>query len=342
MAKQISIKNEIAKEYREKWPKKPTLALARIMYAKNKLAFDGVEDARDKLRYIEGKGGKRKNGTPKSVKDSKFYMAEPRPYNPYNLPESDETSYDPFVIKGHLKIGLLNDIHAPYHNIQALTAAIAFLKKEKVDAVILTEMFDFHGGSKYMKDPRKRKLWEELQIGCDIFSIIHKELKCPIYYKLGNHCERWTHYLWQKMGEFDQLEDLEEIKDLNFHKVLKRRLPNVPITIIDDKRIIQVNSLNVIHGHEFTAGVFNPVNVARGLYLRGKTSAIQGHHHQTSEHTEPDMNGKITTTWSTGCLCELHPTYMPINKWNHGFALINVVGKGFEVKNFRIQNGIIL
>jgi hypothetical protein len=336
-------KADVAREYREKHPDMPTLALARLMYKKksNKLLFENVENARNILRYIEGKFGNAKRC--KTIVSSKFFKEEDRPKNPYNLPKSDETEYLPVVIKGHERIAILNDIHAPYHNIEAITAALDFCKKEKVDAVILTEMFDFHGGSRFQKDPRKRKMWEELEIGCEIFKIIHKELKCKIYYKLGNHCERWMHYLWQKLGELDQLEDLEEIKSLNFHTVLKKRLPNVDIEIIDDKRIVKLNQLNVIHGHEFGGSIFSPVNIARGFYLRAKANTIGGHHHRSSEHSEQNINGEITTTWSTGCLCELHPAYLPINSWNLGFAIVYLNGnKSFHVKNLRIFKGKIL
>jgi hypothetical protein len=54
------------------------------------------------------------------------------------------------------------------------------------------------------------------------------------------------------------------------------------------------------------------------------------------------MNGDITTTWSLGCLCELHPAYLPINKWNHGFAIVDVDGNNFHVRNKRIHKGVIL
>ena len=46
---------------------------------------------------------------------------------------------------------------------------------------------------------------------------------------------------------------------------------------------------------------------------------------------------------STGCLCELKPDYMPFNKWNLGFAHINVKPNGdYTVKNMRIINGKIV
>jgi hypothetical protein len=76
--------------------------------------------------------------------------------------------------------------------------------------------------------------------------------------------------------------------------------------------------------------------------LKAKVAAMQGHNHQTSEHTERDMNGRITTTYSLGCLCQLSPQYLPLNKWNHGFAVVEVDGNEFKVENKRINDGVIM
>ena len=54
---------------------------------------------------------------------------------------------------------------------------------------------------------------------------------------------------------------------------------------------LKLGALNLVHGHEFGGSIFSPVNIARGLFLPGKVSAMQGHNHQTSEHTESNMNG---------------------------------------------------
>lgn len=49
---------------------------------------------------------------------------------------------------------------------------------------------------------------------------------------------------------------------------------------------------------------------------------------------------QVTGTWSTGCLCDLHPDYAPLNKWNHGFAFVEVFNGGkFEVQNLFISDG---
>ena len=50
-------------------------------------------------------------------------------------------------------------------------------------------------------------------------------------------------------------------------------------------------------------------------------------------------NNKVSVSGN----CELHPFYMPNNKWNHGFARIKVNEDGtFKVFNPRIYNGQIL
>jgi hypothetical protein len=56
------------------------------------------------------------------------------------------------------------------------------------------------------------------------------------------------------------------------------------------------------------------------------------------------MLGNVTTTWSVGCLSELHPAYMPINKWNWGVASVELDTnkKDFIVHNKRISKGRIL
>ena len=58
----IHSKITIAREYREKYGMEmPTLKLARIVYAENNLLFRDVEDARCRLRAIEGKTGKKEH-----------------------------------------------------------------------------------------------------------------------------------------------------------------------------------------------------------------------------------------------------------------------------------------
>ena len=316
-----------AREYRDKYGMKmPTLKLARIMYAKEPLLFKDAEDARCTLRKIEGK-----NGVDKGHKIT--HSAEPRPMNPYKLPASDETIYEPYKIEA-TRLLVLSDIHIPYHSIQAVTAALDYGKKYKPDAILLNgDTLDFHGLSRYVRDPKKRNFAGELKMFEEFMSILHKTFKCRIIFKVGNHEERYDHFLWTKAGE------IADVEEFQLEAIVKKRCD---VEFVSDKRILKAGDLNIVHGHEFGGSIFSPVNIARGLFLRAKVSAMQGHNHQTSEHTESNMNGKITTTWSLGCLSELHPAFLPINRWNWGCATVDIHGEEFDVNNKRIWNGKVL
>jgi len=328
-------KAEIARKYRNKYgDEMPTLKLARIMYKENNLLFKHVEEARDKIRYIEGKKGVRDRG---KVVNSEFMKKEARSLNPYNLPESDEIIRKPFILSGYKRALIIADVHLPYQNNEAITTTFDYAKKEKPDVVIINgDLIDCFQLSKFVKDPKARHFAEELGIMKHFFEVLQKTFKCKIIFKFGNHELRYEHFLFTKAKELVGVEEFE------FENIIKARANG--IEIVKDKTIIKLNHLDLLHGHEFVTGFFNPVNVARGLQLRAKVSAMQAHSHKSSEHTEVDLHGNIKTTWSIGCLCGLSPDFAPYNSWNHGFSLVELSDnkKDFEVRNKRIHKGKIM
>lgn len=323
-----------AKEYRTKYgAEMPTLKLARIMYAENPILFTNLEHARYTLRRIEGKAGSYKLN---HMKDKSFVVEEERPKNPYKLPESDEEAIEHYYIEGHKKGLIMSDIHLPYHSISALSAVIEFGIKYEPDFIFINgDLTDFHSLSYFMKDPRKKRFNEELEIAKDFLENLKKIFKCKIYFKFGNHEFRYESFLFQKAHELKGIEEFE-LKNL-----FKSRVPD--LEIIEDKQLVIMNGLPFIHGHEFGRGLFNPVNAARGLFLQAKHSAVKGDCHATSKHVEKDILGKIMTTHSIGCLCGLTPKWLPLNKWNHGFATIDLIGDNeYNFRNYEIYNGKIL
>jgi predicted phosphodiesterase len=318
-------KVETCVKYREQYGwDMPTLKLARIIYQDNPLLFNSLETARTALRSIEGK-----SGTRVAVRKE----VDARPKNPYNLPQSDEAVYEPYNLDAK-RLLVLSDIHIPYHSIDALTCAFDYAKKEKPDAILLNgDTLDFFGLSRFAKDPKARSFAHELKTFKEFMDILKKTFNAKIYFKIGNHEERYFHFLWMKAHEIVGVEEFE------LENIIKSRAEG--IEIIKDKRIMKAGDLNIIHGHEFGGSVFSPVNIARGLFLKGKVSAMQGHNHCTSSHVERDMNGGVVKTWSLGCLCELHPAYLPINKWNHGFSIVDIDNQNFNVRNFTINKGEI-
>lgn len=331
MGKEESIATKVAREYRSKYQKLPTLSLARVLVKENQELYKDVEQARFLLRRIEGKAGDKHR---KALNNKSLVVTEDRPRNPYNLPDSEEQEFAPYKIPKECKrILLLSDIHIPYHSIDAVTLALDYGKKKKVDTIILNgDVIDFYQLSRFEKDPRKRSFAHEIEATKSFLQTLRKQFpQAKIIYKCGNHDVRLQKYLMVKAPE------LLGVAEFELPQLLKFR--EIGITWVEDKTIMKLKKLNIIHGHEFSAGFIAPVNIARGLFLKANAIAIQGHNHQTSENTVTTLDGDMITTWSTGCLCELHPAYMPFNKWNHGFADILVEGGTFEVFNKRIKNG---
>lgn len=333
----MSIKVDIAREYRQKFPDMPTMKLARIMYKGNELVFKSVEQCRDKLRYIEGKVGKNKLN--KTVKNTEFYMTNARPKNPYNLPESHQEAREPFILpKGCNNILLISDLHVPYHDINAITLALDYGIENKVNTILINgDLIDNHQISRFESDPRKRSVKQEFDATKQFLVSLRAAFPdAQIYWVKGNHCVRWEKFLLMKVREIwdDPYFTLEERLRLNEEKV----------HMIDDKTLIKAGKLSITHGHHIFKGVFAPVNPARGAFLRAKQSVIVGHLHRASYHPEVDLDGKVIGCWSTGCLCELKPDYSPmVSNSQHGFAHIIVENNGdYTVKNYQIINGKIL
>jgi hypothetical protein len=83
-------KAAIARAYRSKFPNTPSLTLAKRIYKDNPEVFKDVEDARAKLRYIEGKSGA--CNLSNKVKESAFFKEEARPNNPFRLPDRQQVN----------------------------------------------------------------------------------------------------------------------------------------------------------------------------------------------------------------------------------------------------------
>jgi len=324
---------DIARQYRTKYPDMPTLKLARIMYKENNLAFIDVETARGTLRYIEGKTGERRKA---QVKNQDFIKTEARPYNPYKLPESHQEKREPFKLPLVCNnILLISDLHIPYHDIDAVTIALDYGKAHNVNTIFINgDLIDFHGVSRFDKDPRKRSVKQEFEAAKQFLISLREAFPtASIYWLKGNHDIRWEHFLEQKVREIwdDPYFYLEERLQLNEQK----------ITLLDDKVLVKAGKLSITHGHHIFKGIFVPVSPARGAFLRAKQSVIVGHLHRGSFHPETDLDGNVIGCWSTGCLCELKPTYSPmVSNSQHGFAHILIESSGdFTVKNYQIING---
>lgn len=333
-----SIKKNIVTEYLKKYPDMPYLRLARMIYnepGNNKL-WSSAESLRTCLRYYSGSTGKKNM---KNLVDKSLLQEKRKQFSWNKLPDGEKQIdwRNPTRVKGG-KCLILSDIHIPYHDNPALESALEFGYKKGVDTIYLNgDTFDFYQISRFVKDPRMRSFKDELYMGRDFFKSLRESFPdANIYFKEGNHEVRYELYMISKAPE------LWGIAEFELSKMLQ--LDRFNIDHVGSSKWAKFGKLRIAHGHEGGKSFTNPVNAARGVFLKSYQSIIIGHHHQPAAHTENTWDGDPITCWSTGCLCDLYPAYMPRNKWQHGFAYAELIDDqgGFIVENKRILNKMVI
>jgi len=314
----------IVKEYLKKYRSLSSRKIGDLLCTDYPLDFKTSEYGRRMVRYYRGASGDQDRNK----------MAEESYLPRFSVPSSDETVFDPYVIPiDAYPIIAGGDVHIPYHDQDALEIFLERAYSTGANTLLMAgDWLDMYQVSRWNKDPNLRSVKEELDIFNSVLDMIQRELPdTKLIFKIGNHEARFDNYLMQNAPD---LYGLEQIRLKNILKLADRG-----IDLVADKQLIKYGHLHILHGHEYVFSISNPVNPARGLYNRAKKSSLCFHHHQTSEHTEPSINGDVDTCWSVGCLCGLRPDYMPYNKWNHGFVEINGNDDGeFLVENRRIVN----
>ena len=324
MSTQNPIGSEIVDVALATFPELPSHQLARMIYRDNPTVFPNQEAVRNAIRY-------RRGATGKAHREKVNLEAPITPVR--TIPKSCVREWSPFIMDGVSKVAILSDIHVPYHTSEAIECAVKRAKKQEVDGIILNgDTIDCHSLSQFIRDPRARSFKQERETTNELLAYLREQFPHQrIVWRDGNHEDRFKAYMMQKAPEVYDEEFFSIDKLLNFE--------DLDIEYVTDKRIVMLGGLAVMHGHEFHKGFAPPVNPARGAYLKAKQSVIVGHHHRTSEHTETALDGTMTTTWSVGCLSDLHPAYSPYNSYNHGSAIVTLDGNYYEVANYRIVNG---
>ena len=311
-----SIKKTMAEEYAIKFPRTSTRSIAAILYKEAPEVYKDFEDARAFVRYVRGQKGKEARHL-KTV-------------DKIELPESHSEEWLPYHIpKGNKKMLVLSDIHIPFHDEAAVDLALEYGISKGMDSILLNgDIADCYMQSRWQRDPRLRNWQQELDM-VRAFMQLLKTLNVDVFYKFGNHEERHENYLRNKAPEIYGTEE--------FQLEFLFKLNEYGIHYIKDKRPIIFGALTIIHGHEYFA-THDPVNAARTYLTKSKKNILAGHKHQTSEHSEKAIDDTNMVGWSTGCLCDLHPEYARLNRWNQGFAFIERTGNkdGFEVHNKKI------
>lgn len=335
MSNNQNVKHEIIRETLRDWPGMPTKTAARLAYNANPQVFGTLGSAYSIARYIRGAKGsamRSKLADKSQVRDAGI------PFDPFGKLPTPKSEWDaPWCaveIECPAKILVMSDAHIPYFHPAAIRCALQTGKDRGCDVVLLNgDTWDAFAVSQWVKDPRQRDMPGEVNDVQQFLGVVRETFpNARIIFKVGNHEERWIRYLILKAP------DVLGIKQFELGAVLG--LDKIGATLVDDMRPMKAGKLFIIHGHEYRFNISNPVNAARGFFLRAKTHCLGGHLHRSSQHSESALDGNVISTFSAGCLCDLHPSYSPLNQWNHGFAVVEVdQGGAFRVDNLRVIDG---
>ena len=185
---------EMARQLVRRHPTHPARSLARRLVEEANGAIT-LEQARYRIRAQFGQGGQR--GKP-AVK-----RAARKPGQGVAMPPSKAEKWEPYVLETTGIVGILSDIHVPFHSEVALQAAVGHLKTVGIDALVLNgDTCDFYTISRWIKDPKKRDFRGEINAATQLLAWLRQEFPgVPIVFKAGNHEERWKHWLWQHAPE---------------------------------------------------------------------------------------------------------------------------------------------
>ena len=330
-------KKEIAIELLDKFPDMSNHMAAKKLHKDNPGVFPNTDMARTLIRAIRGANGNGKDGkrvgkgvsaVPRFVRDKPWQAS---------MPKSTAEVSEPVVISGKRKVLILSDIHFPFHDEKALLIALEHGIVQGCDTVVLNgDTIENYGVSRWEPDPRKRDLQHELQTCREGLAMIREAFpEAEMFFKFGNHDDRLEAYL-KKNAPL-----LLSVPECSLESLLK--LDELKIKVVRSKQVIKSGHLLILHGHELPKGLASPVCAAKRLYDRLRTTSICGHFHQHSNYTDAigimsDGDKKVTSCWTTGCLCDLSPEYAISNNWTHGFAIQDMQANG----DFILYNHMII
>jgi predicted phosphodiesterase len=234
----------------------------------------------------------------------------------------------------HLKlIGVLSDIHVPFHSVEAVVCAIKELKERGIDCLYLNgDTFDFYSISRHEKEKDLRDFPKEIDMCRNFLQTLRGIFPTiPIYFKAGNHENRYQRYLNEQAEEFAQLHEMQ------FDKFF--RMDVLDIKFVPDWQGMEMGDLLVCHGHEIMAGGMNP---SQSTFNKTFCNTLIGHVHRTTNTIKKTGFKQYIHTYSTGCLTQLSPKYYPFAQHNNGFAVVTIKDGKSKVENIMIKDGKIV
>ena len=320
-----------AREFINEHPGMPSRTAAKVLHKASPMLFPSVEATRGIIRHIKGRSGQLHRDKIQDRSNFKTLGRQDDAEWKINcLPESVSETRRDFIL-GEGRVLLMSDIHLPYHDPKALEIAVERGRKIKPDVIYLNgDTADFYQISDHDKDPN-RSFSDELNTVRQFLYWLRIQFpKARIIYKIGNHENRMERFLRKNAPA------LLGVDDFKINRFL--RFADMGIEMVHSLQICRMGKLPVLHGHELPKG--GGVNPARWFWLKVDETGLVGHFHTTSEHiAATGLKKKILNCWSTGCLCDMAPDYAMVNRWNHGFAEIEIErGGDYMVTNRKIIN----
>ena len=226
---------------------------------------------------------------------------------------------------------ILSDLHIPFHDPAAISAAIARTKREKPVAIhLLGDICDFYAISRFLKEP-ERKL--SLQGDLDntksfLFNLRRSFPKADIVYSQGNHEARLTKYLQ------GNTEELSVLRCLDIRELLG--LKDLKISYVPEHKPYRVGRLLLTHGQIVRK---HSGYSAKAHFDKFGCSVLHGHTHRLGTHYHTDFETTHVAA-ENGCLCSLDPEYAIAPDWQHGCSIVSVSKSGnFSLHQVPIVGG---
>jgi len=233
---------------------------------------------------------------------------------------------DEVIITG--KTAVLCDIHLGFHDIDAITACIMYLAKEKPDNIILNgDLIDAHKLSRWAKRKDDIEFVMELKLARNFMDNLQAQFpNTKLYFKVGNHEDRLERYIMEKAEQFAGIVDWVSLLELK----------QKGIAFVDSMQLMMVNSIWLAHGHELKVSGLTP---AQALLNKVMSNCAIGHLHKTSTARKKTLDGEFIRCDSIGTLSKLKRGYMMHSQSNHGFAIIHEDG---HMQNMIIEHGKVM
>lgn len=300
----------------------PSMTVAKRIYDEYPGTWPNLHAARICVNGIRG------SGSPRSM------VTHPRPHGHQGdrppMPPALRHETGVWVARPGLYL-ILGDVHVPYHVPEVVETALSH--RTRLDGIVLNgdalnnerlgRFTPSFGAPSAIDEKRTLGMFLDWMVWGDV----------PVYYKLGNHEERWWSYLATKVPE------IAEDPEMDFAKWFGLDVRGVEA--IGGGSAMTFGKLWGYHGHEVSRNSpFTPDAPAKWLMQRTGVSAFCGHFHRSHEYSTRRADGTVIACWTVGCACDLSPRYAPNNQWNHGFAFVEFDESGnFELRNHKVIDG---